>query len=62
MNKFQVGDMVKMPDIPIAPVRVLEIKPCEDPHCPFDPQEVFRFEDPGGLGEDWMHLEEFEKV
>lgn len=60
MSKFAIDDMVEMPGIPIPPVKVLEIKKCEEPGCPFQDQEVFRFKDPAGVGEDWMHTAEFE--
>lgn len=61
LSKFQVGDWVVMPDVPVPPVQVLAVKRCEDERCPYDGQEVFKFNDPGGLGEDWMHTAEFEK-
>lgn len=61
MAKFEVGDQVRMPGVPFV-VTVLEIGTCQDgPGCPLGP-ETFRFSDPGGLGDDWMHVSEFEKV
>ena len=62
MAKFQVDDMVEMPNVPIPPVKVLEVKQCEDPNCPFAGQEVFRFQDPQYGDMDWMHSAEFRKV
>lgn len=59
MGKFQVGDVVQMPGVPI-PVKVLEVFDCQDTECPYEGQEVFRFTDPGGGGDDWMHTAEFE--
>lgn len=61
-GEFQVGDMVEMPGVPIPPVKVLEIKACDDSSCPFPGKEVFRFTDPAGLGDDWMHTSEFVKA
>jgi len=61
MAEFEIGDMVVMPGVPIA-VQVLEIRPCQDgADCSLG-GEVFRFDDPGGLGADWMHTSEFKKV
>lgn len=66
MAKFQVGDQVKMVGVPFV-VEVLEIGTCEEnmelcaSNCPLGP-EVFRFEDPAGLGDDWGHSSEFELV
>lgn len=59
MSKFEVGDRVQMPGVPIV-VEVLEVKRCDMEGCPEG--DVFRFEDPSGLGDDWMHVDEFEKV
>jgi hypothetical protein len=60
MAKFKIGDKVQMPGVPFV-VEVLEIGTCEDgPDC--DLGETFRFKDPGGLGDDWMHSSEFERV
>jgi hypothetical protein len=64
MAKFEIGDRVRMPGMPGVPfvVEVLEIGTCEEgPDCEFGP-ETFRFKDPGGLGDDWMHTSEFEPV
>jgi hypothetical protein len=61
MAKFEIGDAVEMPGVPIV-VEVLEIGTCDEgPECPFGP-ETFRFSDPGGLGDDWMHTSQFERV
>lgn len=58
MSKFQIGDKVQMPGAPFV-VTVLELGECDDaPQC--DAPETFRFKDPGGLGDDWMHTAEFE--
>lgn len=62
MPKFEVGDMVEMVGVPIPSVKVLTVRRCEDENCPFDGQEVFDFEDPGGMGRDSMHTAEFKKV
>jgi hypothetical protein len=59
--KFQIGDQVTMPGVPIA-IEVLELSECPDgADCPLG-AEIFRFDDPGGMGDDWMHSSEFEKV
>lgn len=58
MPKFNVGDKVQMPGVPFV-VEVLDIGTCEDLGCD---AETFRFKDPGGLGDDWMHSDEFELV
>lgn len=58
MAKFDVGDKVQMPGVPFV-VEVLEIGTCDDSDCP---GETFRFKDPGGLGDDWSHSDEFVKV
>jgi hypothetical protein len=58
MPKFEIGDKVKMPRVPFV-VEVLEIGQCNDPGCT---DETFRFSDPGGLGDDWMHVADFERV
>lgn len=61
MAKFNVGDEVQMPGVPFV-VEVLEIGTCEDvPDCDLG-GETFRFKDPGGLGDDWMHTAEFERI
>lgn len=60
MTKFKVGDKVQMPGVPFV-VEVLEIGVCEDQPCDLG-DATFRFKDPGGLGDDWMHASEFEKV
>jgi hypothetical protein len=61
MAKFEVGDQVAMPGIPVT-VTVLSFGTCDDgAGCPLG-EETFSFQDPGGLGEDWMHTSEFEKV
>lgn len=62
MTKFEVGDMVEMPGIPIPPVKVLAVRTCEDLNCRYKDKEVFEFEDPGGMGRDIMHTSEFRKV
>jgi len=59
--KFVIGDKVQMPGVPIV-VEVLEIGTCEDGEDCDLGSETFRFDDPGGLGADWMHVSEFEKV
>jgi len=59
MAKFEIGDKVIMPGTPII-VEVLEIGVCVDDDGCGD--EIFRFNDPSGLGEDWMHSNEFELV
>lgn len=61
MAKFEVGDMVRMPGVPFT-VEVLEFGTCADgDRCDMG-TETFRFKDPGGAGDDWMHVSEFEKV
>jgi hypothetical protein len=65
MAKFEVGDKVQMPGVPFV-VEVLELGVCEEAEsdaadCEFG-GETFRFKDPGGLGEDWAHTAEFERV
>jgi hypothetical protein len=63
VSKFEIGDKVKMPGVPFTfVVEVLELAPCEEDGCEFGDGEIFRFKDPGGLGDDWMHTSEFEKV
>lgn len=59
MSKFEIGDRVQMPGVPIV-VKVLEIGPCTD--CDDCGEQTFRFSDPGGMGDDWAHVSEFEKV
>jgi hypothetical protein len=62
VSKFEVGDKVQMPGVPFV-VEVLELKPCDERGgCDMGDGEVFRFADPEGKGDDWMHTEEFEKV
>jgi hypothetical protein len=56
--KFEVGDRVQMPGVPIV-VEVLELGPCGDLDCK---EQLFRFADPGGQGDDWAHVSEFEKA
>lgn len=61
MPKFEIGDKVQMPGVPIV-VAVTGFGKCDDgPECPLG-EETFSFQDPGGAGEDWMHVSEFEKV
>mgnify|MGYP001585027375 CR=1 FL=1 len=57
---FEVGDRVQMPGVPMV-VEVLEIIPagCGEPGCD---RPTFRFTDPGGMGDDEMHCDEFVKV
>ena len=62
MSKFEVGDKVAMPGVPIPPVEVLELAPCDEPGCEFGDGEIFRFADPGGHGDDWGHASDFEKA
>lgn len=60
--KFNIGDKVAMPGIPV-PVVVEAFGTCEDgTECPFGDEETFAFQDPGGLGTDWMHTSQFEKI
>ncbi len=58
MAKFNVGDRVKMPDIPMV-VEVLELGVCDDEPCELG-SETFRFQDPFSLEFDWLHTSEFE--
>lgn len=58
MSKFEIGDKVQMPGVPFV-VEVREIGVCDDEDCD---AETFSFSDPGGLGEDWAHSDEFERV
>ena len=37
----------------------LEFGVCKDAGCG---RETFRFNDPGGLGDDWMHADDFVRV
>jgi hypothetical protein len=61
MAKFEIGDKVRIPGVPIV-VEVLEIGTCEEgENCGVGP-ETFRFQDPGGHGDDWAHTSEFEAV
>lgn len=57
MSKFKVGDKVAMRGVPFV-VEVLEIGTCDERGC--TDVETFRFKDPGGQGDDWMHTSEFE--
>lgn len=57
----KIGDKLRMPGVPIV-VEVLEIKPCDEHPCPLGGGDLFRFTDPGGLGDDWAHVSEFEVV
>lgn len=59
MPKFEIGDKVQMPGVPFV-VEVLEIGTCDNPDC--EEPETFRFADPGGNGDDWMHTCEFERA
>lgn len=54
MGEFEVGDRVQMPNVPVT-VTVLEIADRDGERC-------FRFADPGGLGDDWMPVDQFRKV
>lgn len=60
MPKFQPGDMVQMPGVPFI-VEVLELGTCDDQPCHLG-GVTFRFKDPGGLGDDWEHTANFDKV
>lgn len=61
MSKFSIGDKVQMAGVPIV-VTVTGLGTCDDgDDCPLG-TETFSFQDPGGLGEDWMHASEFELV
>lgn len=63
-GKFQVGDKVVMAGgVPFV-VEVLEIGACPDGfNCTeAGGGETFRFADPGGMGDDWAHSDDFEKV
>lgn len=60
MAKFQIGDKVQMRGAPFV-VEVLEIGACEMNRCDLG-GETFRFTDPDGQGDDWMHVTEFRKV
>jgi hypothetical protein len=61
VSKFEVGDTVQMLGVPLV-VEVQEIGVCDDgPDCDLG-CETFRFQDPGGGGDDWMHSSGFEKV
>jgi len=55
----QIGDKLQMPGVPFV-VEVLEVKPCDEVPCPLGGGDLFRFADPGGLGDDWAHVSEFE--
>ena len=57
VSKFQAGDRLQMPGIPMV-VTVLDVLPgCGDEGCD---RETFTFEDPAGQGIDSMHADEFE--
>lgn len=60
MAKFEIGDQVQMPGVPVV-VEVLEIGTCDDSDscCA---EETFRFVDPAMGEDDWAHASEFEKV
>jgi hypothetical protein len=60
VSKFEIGDKVQMPGVPFV-VEVKEIGVCDDDDegCR---DETFRFSDPGGLGDDWAHSCDFERV
>lgn len=61
MSKFEIGDKVRMTGVPVT-VEVTGFGTCEDGDgCPLG-AETFSFQDPGGLGTDWMHTSEFQKV
>lgn len=63
MPKFEVGDMVQMPGYPLT-VYVLEFGTCTEADlngCVCG-GETFRFKDPGGHGDDWVHTAEFERA
>jgi hypothetical protein len=61
MARFEVGDTVQMPGIPIR-VKVLELGTCEDgADCDLG-GEMFRFKDPQSGEDDWYHSAEFVKV
>lgn len=60
MSKFKVGDHVAQLGVPFI-VEVLEIGECDEVECHGDrDREIFRFKDPGGLGDDWMHTSDFD--
>ncbi len=61
MPKFEVGDKVQMSGVPFR-VEVLEIGVCEDYKQFGCHPETFRFKDPDSGEDDWMHVDEFEKV
>jgi hypothetical protein len=60
MAKFDVGNRVQMPGIPLA-VEVLELGTCDIDACSLEPA-TFRFKDPETGVDDWAHVSEFEKV
>lgn len=61
MPKFEIGDKVQMPGVPVV-VEALEFGQCDDaPGCPIG-DETFRFKDPETGDDDWMHVSEFEKA
>jgi hypothetical protein len=62
MAKFEIGDKVQMYGVVPIVVEVLEIDRCEDGDDCVLGGEIFRFKDPGGLGDDWEHTNAFEKV
>lgn len=57
--KFEVGDRVKMPGVPIV-VEVSGFGICDEEGC-LQP-DLFCFRDPVTGEEDWMHVAEFELV
>ena len=59
--KFEIGDRVAMPGVPIT-VTVTGFGRCEDgDECELG-GDTFTFDDPGGHGTDSMHVSEFKKV
>jgi hypothetical protein len=61
MSKFEIGDVVQMPGVPIV-VEVLEFGTCDEPGCENGNGETFRFKDPGTGADDWEHVASFERV
>jgi hypothetical protein len=61
MAKFEIGDKVRTPGVPLV-FEVLEIGACDEgDECESGP-EMFRFKHPLWLDDDWMHTSEFEAV
>lgn len=61
MAKFEIGEKVRMPGVPLV-VEVLEIGTCRyGPDCSLG-GATFRFADPQSGADDWMHTAEFEKA